>query len=87
MYPVKVTTETTIDLSVEVAAQWFCGLTDDEQCRFFVAVAKITKDWPDGGDGQWYHLGGHLKNCECSTDEARGMIRALARYMETSTHR
>jgi hypothetical protein len=81
-----VTVTTEIDLDIETAAKWFAALSDDAQCQFFVAVAAEAEKWPGGPDGQWYHVGGHLRNCECSTEEAREMIRAIARYMETSTH-
>jgi hypothetical protein len=82
----RITVTTEIDLDIGTAAKWFAGLDDDEMCRFLVAVAEEAKSYPRSADNQWYYLGGHLRNCECSTEEAREMIRAWAHYMETSTH-
>lgn len=82
----RVEIKTEIDLDIKTGAEWFCDLSDDEQCKFFVEVARIMDGWPGGGDSQLYYIGGHLKNCKCSTPEAREMIRALAQYAETSEH-
>jgi hypothetical protein len=80
---VNVTTTVMIDLSVATAAQWFSGLTDDEMCKFFVAVAELSKGWqPDGADRMWYFTGKHLAECECSTYEAQEMLRSIVRSME-----
>jgi hypothetical protein len=81
---VIITTE--IDLSIETGAKWFAGLDDDQQCRFLVEVARIAVGWPDGADHQWHALGGHLRSCECSTKDAREMIKSWAYFMENSTH-
>ena len=80
----QVTTE--FELSIETAAAWFCELDDDQQAKFFVAVAERAKSWPHGGDSQWHFIGGHLRNCECSTEAAREMIRGLAYALEHSNH-
>ncbi len=84
MPAIKVTTE--IDLDIETAAQWFCGLDDDQMCKFLVDVARIAQSFPCTPDNQWYYLGGHLRNCKCSTPEAREMVKAWAYYAETSDH-
>ena len=81
---ISVTTE--IDLNIETAAKWFASLDDDQMCRFLVAVAREAKSFNGGADNQWYYLGGHLRSCECSTDDAREMIRSWAYWMENSTH-
>src|SRR3977135_3852121 len=81
---IKVTTE--IDLDVETAARWFAALDDDAMCRFLVAVAREVEAYGGDPDNQWYYLGGHLRNCGCSTEGAREMVRAWAQYAETSTH-
>lgn len=83
---ISTTVTTEIDLDVQTAAEWFSGLDDDQQTQFFVAVAEIAKSWPGSADTQWYSIGGHLRSCDCSTDDAREMIRSIARYMETSNH-
>jgi len=81
------TTETrVVELSIDAAAEWFCGLDDDQMCKFLVAVAEKAERFQGSPDNQWYFLGGHLKSCECSTERAREMIRSWAHYMETSNH-
>jgi hypothetical protein len=82
----SVTVTTKIELDIETAAKWFAGLDDDEMCRFLVAVAKEAEAFPCGADSQWYYLGGHLKNCACSTDATREMIKSWAHWMEHSNH-
>lgn len=84
MATIKVTTE--IELDIKTAAKWFAGLDDDEMCKFLVAVAAESKAYPSDPDNQWYYLGGHLKNCECSTEDAREMVRKWNYWMEHSTH-
>jgi hypothetical protein len=83
---VQVEITSKVEVTVELLAQCFAGLDDDSQCRFFVEVARIASTWPGGGDSQWYYVGGHLRNCECSTPEAREMISQIHHYMQTSTH-
>lgn len=84
MPTIKVTTE--INLDIETAAKWFAGLDDDEMCRFLVAVAREAQAYPSDPDNQWYYLGGHLKYCQCSTEDTREMIRRWAYWMEHSEH-
>lgn len=90
-YPVtvKIVTEKKIALSIDDAAEWFSGLTDDEQSKFFVAVTEHAKAWPGtlSQGEQWYRIGGHLRNCECSTDEARDMIREIHNGLLHSNHK
>lgn len=88
MSTIKIKTEVEIELSIENAAKWFSGLSDDEQAGFFIAVAEEAKQW-QGGNGssyQWYRVGSHLKNCEYSTHEARELIRQIADGLEHGTH-
>lgn len=85
MPAIKVTTE--IDLDVETAAKWFANLDDDEMCRFLVAVASEAESYQGGPDNQWYWLGGHLRNCACSTDAARQMVKQWAYWAEHSEHK
>ena len=86
MTTVTVTKTMQIKLTIEAAAQWFAGLSDDEMCRFLVAVAHEAEKYPNGPDNQWYYLGGHLRNCDCSSEAAREMIRAWAHWTEHSQH-
>lgn len=76
---ISITTE--IDLDLETGAKWFCGLSDDEVCRFLVMVAADMQTWgPGRGDMFCYALSRHLMDCECSTEAAREMIRTWAWY-------
>ena len=81
---IKVTTE--IELDIETAAVWFAQLDDDAMCKFLVAVAAEAYKFPSDPDNQWYYLGGHLRNCACSNDETREMIRRWNYWMEHSEH-
>jgi hypothetical protein len=76
---IETVTKTQIDLDMETAAQWFAHLTDEQQADFFVAVAKISSTWPYGGGSQWWYVGRHLRDCSCSTDEARELVREIGR--------
>ena len=83
----RVTITTEIELDVDTAAKWFANLDDDQMCRFLVAVAAQSALYPSDPDNQWYYLGGHLRNCECSTESTREMIRRWHYWMEHSDHR
>lgn len=73
---IKIETEVTLD--IDVAAQWFAGLTDDEQAKFFVAVVRCMDSVTAfHSETQWYAVGNHLATCECSTEGAREMIRTI----------
>ena len=75
---------TSIELDIETAAKWFATLTDDEMCRFFVAINKeMQKFGPLAVENQWCQLGGHLMECECSNEETRQMLRDWVYWMET----
>ena len=87
MTTTKLTVTTEIDLDVKVTAKWFAELSDDEQAEFFIEAARIMSAWPHGMDNQLYYIGGHLRHCPCSTDEARTMITNLAHWVEKSEHR
>ncbi len=82
MAKVKFTTE--IELDTTVAAQWFCDLSDDEMADFLIKIAEISKDYQ--WNNQWYWLGGHLRNCKCSTPEVREMLKSWVHWMEHSEH-
>lgn len=80
----RIKVETEIELSIETAAQWFAGITDDEQAKFFVEVARVAETFPVHQESQWLAVGNHLATCECSTEAAREMIRTIAYGMEHS---
>ena len=80
--------KSTVDISVELLAKLFSELDDDSQCRFFVEAAKHAQEWGAlKAEMQWQAIGGHLRNCKCSTDDARDLIRSIAYGMEHSEHK
>lgn len=86
MTTTRLTITTEITLDVPTAAKWFAQLNDDEMAEFLTAVAAEAQNYPSDPGNQWYYLGGHLRNCECVTEETREMIRSWAHWMEHSTH-
>ncbi|HXF89538.1 MAG TPA: hypothetical protein VNK48_14375 [Xanthobacteraceae bacterium] len=80
---VEIEIKTKVRLSIELAAQWFASLDDDAQARFFVAVCEAAERWPRdkgvnfGPAHQWWLVGRHLKDCECSSEAARDMVRQM----------
>jgi hypothetical protein len=83
----EITVTTKIDLDIPTAAKWFASLDDDQMCRFLVAVAAEAETYPGNPDNQWYFLGGHLRNCQCSTPAAREMVKSWAHWIDHSEHR
>jgi len=71
-------------LSVEQLAASFAELTDDQQAQFFIEVARLAAAWGPGNFQQWLNVGRHLKECECSTDDARELVRDIAAGLATS---
>lgn len=71
-------------LSVTELAQAFTELDDDAQAKFFVEVTNIAatwsaEDWQHNQEMQWFFVGRHLRDCECSTEAAREMVCEIAR--------
>ena len=86
---IEITTKVRLD--IDLVAKWFANLNDDEKARFFVAVAEAAKQWPPGpgnhGPGhQWFLIGSHLRNCECSSIDAQDMIHAIHCGLEHGMH-
>jgi hypothetical protein len=77
--------KSTVDITVDLLAQIFCSLDDDQMCKFFVKVHEEASK-VSSFDNQWYYLGGHLRNCECSNEVTRDMLRNIVQHMETSDH-
>jgi hypothetical protein len=69
----------------EALAEEFCKLDDDTQAQFFVHVAKIMATWDGFGSASAYmqasFIGRRLATCECSTEEARELVRNIASAM------
>jgi hypothetical protein len=81
----KIEMTSIVDVTPEKLAEIFCALDDDQQCKFFVHIHAIASNLPHWDNELWY-LAGHLRNCECSNDGTREMLRNLVANMETSTH-
>lgn len=77
-------TKSTIDINLKIAAEWFANLSDEQQADFFVEVAEASKKWECQGHWatQYWLVGRHLRDCECSTDDARNLVRELASGLE-----
>jgi hypothetical protein len=61
------------------AAEAFCEWDDEKQAQFFIEVARIMQTWGYGKhETQGFYIGGHLKTCACSTEEARDFVRSIA---------
>jgi hypothetical protein len=78
----RIKIETEIELGIDVAAKWFAGLDDDEQSKFFVAVCRAIAIPSSQMESQWMAIGNHLATCECSTEDAREMIRSIVYGMD-----
>lgn len=82
----KIELKTEVDVTPEILAQVFVELDDEQMCKFFTEVHRLSSQVPTF-DNQWYFLGGHLRSCECSNEGTRGMLRNIVDYMEGGTHR
>lgn len=81
-----ITITTQVDLDIETAAKWFAGLSDEDWCAFFVAVADQSVVWGPGLESSMYWaVGRHLRECECSSEGARAMLHDIVRAMEYET--
>jgi hypothetical protein len=80
---VQATIETTTKINIDLkpAAEWFANLSDEQQADFFVEVAKASKVWECQGRWatQYWLVGRHLRDCSCSTDDARELVEEMAR--------
>lgn len=74
----KLTVETTLE--PRQLAELFCALTDEEQAQFFIEAASVARETftPMGPWWQWTKVGEHLRDCTCSTDDGRQMVRDIA---------
>jgi hypothetical protein len=74
-----------VKLTPKQLAEAFCEMNDEDQAQFFIECAAIAATWKvdpremSGGPGmQWWSAGRHLATCDCSTHEAREMVRDIA---------
>lgn len=83
----EIETKVKITVDIQLLAQWFAGVDDDTQAKFFVAVCEEAKNWGSVYQGQqWYAVGSHIRNCKCSSDLARNMIEELYNGLKTGNH-
>lgn len=86
----KVVWQSEVSIDLEKLAEIFANLDDDSQAQFFVYVAKQMRTWPSNDSGgmesQAQFIGGHLRNCSCSTEDARQFVLNIAYAIEHSAH-
>ena len=74
-----------VEMNPRMLAEAFCELGDEHQAQFFIECAAIAAEWTDARgnpswpSSQWYSVGAHLRNCTCSSDDARDMVDTIAR--------
>lgn len=73
-----------VKLTPAQLAEAFCDLNDEDQAQFLIEAARIALAWRDGGY-QWHLVGRHLQSCECSTDDARSLVKDIYDGIETPT--
>ena len=77
------TTTVECDLTPRELAEVFCAQNDEEQAQFFVEVAKVLDRWsPHARDMQLHYIAGHMKTCECVSEDARNWVREIATAMD-----
>lgn len=76
----------TVDVALTPAqlAEAFCDMNDEDQAQFFIEVAALAEKWPDRSGMQWILVGRHLRECGCSTDQARELVRTIVEGMAIS---
>lgn len=81
---IEIVSTQTIELDLDMLAKAFANLDDDAQAQFFVKVAAIAESYLRPQENQWWYVGRHLRECECSTEGGREVIRSIARAMDYS---
>ncbi len=87
----RMTVEVNVQFTPRMIAEAFCEMNDEEQAQFFIEASAIAQAWKDtrpdsirlGPGWQWWSVGRHLRNCECSTPEAREMVKEINSGAET----
>ncbi len=67
-----------VKLTPQQVAEAWCDLDDEGQAQFFIECARISAKWGPSNFQQWLSVGRHLRDCACSTDEARDLVRDIA---------
>lgn len=74
--------------SVQLLAEQFCQLTDEQQADFFEAVGRIMEGWPRdarhwGPEWQRFAIGRHMRDCTCVSDVGRRVIEDIFNGMQS----
>lgn len=70
-------------------AHTFASMDDDMQAKFFVEVARLLNEIPDrplAYANQAYYIGKHLRDCTCSTEEARQFVEGISEAMKRGSN-
>lgn len=71
-----------VPLTLDQLAGLFVELDDDSQAQFFVKVAAHMSTWTEHERNmQAHYIGRHLRDCKCSTEDARELVSAIAESM------
>ena len=80
---VKLTVTVDVPMTLEQLAGLFVELDDDSQAKFFVEVARLMSTWtPHDRNMQEFYIGRHLRDCSCSTEDARDFLRNIVDSMK-----
>jgi len=83
---VKLNVTVDVPLTLDQLAGLFVELDDDSQAQFFVKVAALMQTWtPHERNTQAFYIGRHLRDCACSTDDARELIEEIRESMQADT--
>ena len=78
----KLTVTVDVPMTLEQLAGLFVELDVAAQAKFFVEVARLMSTWtPHERNMQEFYIGRHLRDCSCSTEEARDFLRSLVDSM------
>lgn len=75
----------TVDLTLTAAelAEAFSDMNDEDQAQFFIEVGRIFESWGTANRiMQCSKIGAHLRECSCSTWEAREIARTIAAELD-----
>lgn len=78
MSAVQIEKTISVSLTPRELAEAFCLMGDEAQAQFFIEIAEIVKGWSGIGETQWLEVGRHLRDCKCSNESARDVVRDIA---------
>ena len=55
---------------------------EERQAQVFIEMAALAQTWGTSPSMQWFYIGKHLRDCACSTWEARDMVKEIAEVLE-----